>query len=632
MLQTEWLLSNGTFNPRQDQETLLYEAVKRTYKNLKYYTLPFEVFFENIDESIIYNDIEKQKIHIQKELTIFTKHWYFNKVQQEKIGDIYENFYYYEGYFFKTDELSLWLNSQKGSANTFIKAVAPEYDEEIVHNEKKQQVITISREAIRKITQYSPYVVPKWGTKQVYIEWQDVILQDDSAIILVDGSRQIWKSLTIAEKAVELSFIPNEDTLVWAFIKKTTDVIRNYILRHIRKFDEWVFVHYKSEWYILNTKSGTKIYFRTLDNGAQNVLGLTLKNIIVDEAQLIDTEVFEDVLEPTISTTDGRMILIGTPWFSAKGYYYDLIMECKRWIEKQGIKIAVKCESNPDLSYYQIDITQNPLIAPRLRAKVMANQDKASVQRQYFCNWNSGQDRLFKPKEIYQYPTLTNSGYFVITFDPARSGTDRSAYTVSYTCNSNIYIILSGFIPKEHKKQWSRQINFYAKWIIKSFSHYKNLSFWVDLRGLGEWFHEAFTNYFRDKERYSIIKISYTSGDAENITGLDWKVSKTRLITNATDLIDEWIISVISSINKDLLEEFNFIYEDEDRRGNIGMKSAYKDDITNSFLTNMFIVKKRGFLKRSVLDIWEKKEDFWEWSKTFTENTTIKKKIKRNVW
>ena len=49
--------------------------------------------------------------------------------------------------------------------------------------------------------------------------------------------------------------------------------------------------------------SSTKIYFRTLGDGAQNVLGLTLYNIIIDEAQLVDEQVFEDALLPTLTTT-----------------------------------------------------------------------------------------------------------------------------------------------------------------------------------------------------------------------------------------------------------------------------------------------------------------------------------------
>jgi hypothetical protein len=42
----------------------------------------------------------------------------------------------------------------------------------------------------------------------------------------------------MAEKAVEESFIPNNDILVGAFIKKTTDIIRNQAIKFINCFPE----------------------------------------------------------------------------------------------------------------------------------------------------------------------------------------------------------------------------------------------------------------------------------------------------------------------------------------------------------------------------------------------------------
>jgi len=429
--------------------------------------------------------------------------------------------------------------------------------------------------------------------------------------------------LTIAEKAVELSFIPNEDTLVWAFIKKTTDVIRNYILRFIKTFPEGTFEHYKSEWYILNTKSWTRVYFRTLADWADNVLWLTLKNIIVDEAQLIEEEVFEDALEPTLATTNGRMILIWTPWKAAKWYYYDLIMQAKRGIEVQWIKIWVKCEDNPDISYYQIDYTQNPLLAPRIRAKIEWSLWKASTQRQYCCRWDAWDDQLFKPNQISNYPILNNDWYFIITFDPARQWTDRSAYCVLYIINWKINVYLSWFVPKNMKNKWSQQIAFYKWWLIKQFWNFPKITYWVDIRWLWEWFSEAWKNEFKDK---SLIQIWYTSWEVESIKWLEWRVSKTILISNAVDLIEEELVDILKVSNKDLIEELQFLYEDQDNKWRLAMKSTYKDDISNAFLVWLYIAKKRWYLKRSYIELNEaNSKQFDDWNTDFYPKKKKKK-------
>jgi len=634
MLNKLWKTWDWTFNPAQPKEELHPEAIAQKYKNLRYFTLPFEEDFSNIDNAVIFKDMTAQQDHIRKEVDLYARYEYFNKSIADKMIHQYAHFYLYKGHYYKIEELKLWLTQKSGFDNTFIRAEKPNFGQDMPKKwELKKKVLTISREAIRNITWYSPWVVPAWsetGTP-VYIEWQDVILQDESPIVLVDWSRQIWKSHTIGEKGIEWSFIPNNDTLVWGFIKKTTDVIRNYMMKFIKNFPEWTFEHYKSEWYILNTKSWSRIYFRTLADWAENVLGLTLNTIIVDEAQLVETEVFEDVLEPTLATTNGKMVLIWTPWRTAKGYYYDLIMDAKRGIESSGIKIAVKSDTNPDISYYQIDYTQNPLIAPRLRAKIILNIGKASIQRQYCNNWNSWEDQLFTPDVITMCPQLHSDWYFVISFDPARKWVDRSAYCVFYIYNGIAYCIMSGFVPKTHKWQWSKQIKFYSKWLIKQFNSFKNIAYWVDLRGIGEWFNEAWKNHFKDPKEPSIslIEMTYTTWDTETIKWLDWKISKTRLISNAVDHIDEWVVKVFKVGNKDLLEEFQFIYEDEDNKWFIAMKSTFKDDISNCFMTGLFIIKIRWYLKRIKSLDENNKNEFDEWNKDFVSK---KKKNKEQGW
>jgi len=83
-------------------------------------------------------------------------------------------------------------------------------------------------------------------------------------------------------------------------------------------------------------KSGTIIYFRTLDDWWESSRWLTLKNIIIDEAQLIDDYVFDDVLEPTIATTNGRMTLIWTA-SKHKKYFYKQIQEAKKLMQAEWI-------------------------------------------------------------------------------------------------------------------------------------------------------------------------------------------------------------------------------------------------------------------------------------------------------
>lgn len=100
--------------------------------------------------------------------------------------------------------------------------------------------------------------------------------------------------------------------------------------RLLRNFDEEDFTLYKKDGYILNNTTGVSIHFRTLNDGGQNVLGLTLRLVVVDEAQLIPTDVFTDVLLPTLTTTGGNVILIGTAIEDTSSFMHQTIIDIKK--------------------------------------------------------------------------------------------------------------------------------------------------------------------------------------------------------------------------------------------------------------------------------------------------------------
>lgn len=78
------------------------------------------------------------------------------------------------------------------------------------------------------------------------------------------------KSLILAQLITEESFLEG-DILVAAPQQSTTDVIKNYILYHTRHFDDGTFVYKERKKYIENTITGTRIHFRTLEDGAKNI-------------------------------------------------------------------------------------------------------------------------------------------------------------------------------------------------------------------------------------------------------------------------------------------------------------------------------------------------------------------------
>jgi len=591
--------------------------------------------------------------------------WIINQTKTRKIKSNFKNHRTYAYYLYITDKQSLKtlvenidLTTKKNYSefqqalqsttttnwkNSLIPLEAVKYITNTTKTKKKPSY-PFQREKLENPSSSSSQPYFQWPNLKDWLKYNWVKIESieynptpqDVVTITVDSLDELYfsnwvlthNSFTIAEKAIEESFIPENDTLVWAFLAKTTNVIRNYILSLTRKFPEDTFIHYKSEWFIINTTSNTKIFFRTLADWAENVLWLTLYNIIVDESQLIADEIFEDALLPTLTTTWGRLMMIWTPWKKQKGYFFKTLIQAKKQehlttpeIIKQKLDI---------ISVYNVDITQNPLVHPRTRTKIMNKQHDPHIQRQYFCNWSANDDELFQPPTTNIYPissqqpnssstpsqttSIPTNAYIVLWIDPARLA-DRSAYSLLYIYNNKITQIFSGEIPKSMKKKWKLQAIFYNK-LKEKFStllhqptpnsqsssppqpQSPNPKFISVIDATWVW--DAVTEIFKENWFKIDITIRYTSGFSSSTDTQEWKVPKSTMINTKLDFISEWLFEVYKPWNKDYLEELEYIYEKELRNWQIAMESTFFDDILNSSMIALFLIYTRKILTRSL--------------------------------
>jgi len=72
------------------------------------------------------------------------------------------------------------------------------------------------------------------------------------------------------------------------------------------------------------------------------------------------------------------------------------------------------------------------------------------------------------------------------------------------------------------------------------------------------------------------------------------------MINTTLDFISEELYEIFKQSNKDLLEELEYIYEDELRNGQIAFSSTFFDDITNSTLIAHTVIKERKLLSRAI--------------------------------
>ena len=560
------------------------------WKNLQYNTTPNSIF-DNIPKETLFKLFDEQQKIAQQELELFEKYNYITTWAKNKTIEQYEHFFFYNNHAYIKSELKAYLTQDQLNQETYLQKPA-KIQPQLTINQKlllketllKENKRWVSRQAIRNITWYTYNPIPQWSITKTptYVEWQHKVLEDQNDIVIVNWSRQIGKSWTISEKCIEESHIPNNDMLVGWFTTNTTNIIRNYVLKYIRKFPKDTFTHYKSERYIINNQTGTKIYFRTLSDDAQSILWMTLKLIIVDEAQLVDEFVFEEVLLPTLSTTGWRLIMILTPWRKKSWYAFKKIMEIKKWLIE-------------DASLYDVDITMNPFIHPKKRAEIMARKDEPWIRRQYFCDWNDWWDSLFDIQHATEFPELLKQWFFVLWKDPARIH-DRSWYTLIYVYNWKATIIQSWFVPDSHKKDWSLQAKFYKELILKyTKQDYKNWYNWMDVTWVWDWVAHIFTKDWIQLH----MQLRYTAWTSESQDKNNYRCWKATLINTVLDFIQEWILEVVEPTNKLLLEELSYLEQWETRTWLFSMDTHFFDDITNSMMIAVYLIAKYNLLKRT---------------------------------
>ncbi len=546
---------------------------------IKYPTSDLSVFDIYNNEDII-KLIEEQKKFVKKEADLYFKYGWLSKMSYEQTMKQYDNLFYLNGYFYLQSDIKEYI------ARNIRISWATEFD---IYKEQENTKITpiyeISRQAIRNITGYSPYFTPtvrKWPT--TYVERQDKLIEDEHKLVLVLWSRQIWKSFSIAEKAVEESHIPNNDILVWAFRVASTDNIRKYIRKFIKNFSDWYFEEFKAERYFLNTKTGSKIYFRTLseeNEAVEAVRWMTLNTIIVDEAQLVTEYAYEEILRPTLATTAWKMILIWTPPRTTNWYFVEKIFQYKKWLL-------------PKASYYEIKLQDQPFTDPDTREEMMSRQNEPRIQRERFCNLMTESEQLFKPTISKQYPSQSDNNYFyTLTIDPARLW-DRSWYVINQIWNGKVSTILSGFVPDSHKKDWTLQASFFKKII----QNYPNIIIWMDISWVWDWVYTIFKQAGL-KIHYTIRYTSWQVMSVKQTECTNYTVAKSILINTFLDFISEDQLEIIELTNKDLIEELSYIQEDQTRTWIISFKSRFYDDITNAEMINLFIIKERKLLSRT---------------------------------
>lgn len=601
-----------------------------TYKWLKYF-FDTNILSANSNTptelKTLFNNQEKQ---LEEELKVLTNYKLLTKTAVNTIRQQYKDLYFYQWYTYLKSSLLEETTQLHRSTTTYIEPSPLETTQttqqsdttppnnttpqttnstedilsSFIFNPNKNPLIKevgISTQSIRNLTGYSYTTIPAWSPTQTptTIHWQRQMLEDTSDILVIDGSRQMGKSYGIAELLIEESFVPGADILVAAFLQKTTNAILNYMKKFLTNFSEDDFSIFKKDGYILNNTTNVSIHFRTLSDWGENVRGLTTRLVVIDEAQKISSSIIDEVINPTLTTTGWRLVLIGTADEDINCYMYEVIIDIAK----------AQIYNNPEqltARHIRVSADNNPLIHPTRKKYIYDNKSKPAIQREYFNRWGKSEDSRFNPTATSisdpnnPPPTPSPQGHIILAMDPARKK-DRSAYCYLYASANQIIILKSWEVPPQFKDDWNLQAQYHLSQLAPFKEKYKTFSTVIDATGVGD----GVVSIFQKAGLHINHTIRYTSGQSESEPIPDhFNVAKHILINNLLDLWENKHVTIIEETNQLLMEEFSYLNLKESRFWSLWFDSKFFDDCINATMIGLYMAKKARYMYRMINESW----------------------------
>ena len=192
-------------------------------------------------------------------------------------------------------------------------------------------------------------ITQPWNTLDT---WQEELIASKGDQVVISG-RQCGKSTATSILAGRTALdIPNSFILIGAYVVDQAQLI-------FRKIKEYILAKAKNQirgkvtLNFLELKNGSKILCRPVGDTGDGMRGYSATMLILDEAAFIPNRAWE-AIEPTISVTKGRTILLSTPQ-GKRGFFY------KASINQNYTQIQVSARDCPRHSKKFLDQKQNEM-------------------------------------------------------------------------------------------------------------------------------------------------------------------------------------------------------------------------------------------------------------------------------
>lgn len=218
---------------------------------------------------------------------------------------------------------------------------------------------------------------------------QKTVFRDTHRFRVVVAGRR-WGKTTLS-RVVITTAASAPKRLVW-YVAPTYQMARSIMWDELLELipREWVVKRNETRMSI-TLRNRSRIELKGADK-PDTLRGVGLHLVVIDEAQDIKEDTWEKVLQPTLATTNGRALLIGTP--KSFNWLYDKFMDGQRgeWIiDERGRKVRNEWKS------WQFPTISSPFVPRSEVEKRRRDMDPKSFQQEFMADFVTMSGRVYYP-------------------------------------------------------------------------------------------------------------------------------------------------------------------------------------------------------------------------------------------
>ncbi len=163
--------------------------------------------------------------------------------------------------------------------------------------------------------------------------WQEETLKEKIKNLCIVSGRQCGKTTVVSLLAAKTALeTPNQFIVIGSGVIDQAEHL-------FRKVKDYIFAKHKDKIEgratlgFMELKNGSKIICIPIGDTGDSMRGYTATMIIIDEAALVPDRAW-DAIEPVISVTKGRVILLSTPKYK-KGFFYKAFLDKENYFIKK---------------------------------------------------------------------------------------------------------------------------------------------------------------------------------------------------------------------------------------------------------------------------------------------------------